>query len=157
MTNDSQLNFNEQEWIKLLFLLSDTQQWLDDMAKETFKQLPICKKRFIRKEYYLSAPALAHILERHYYKINRYPHAGKFHISVIEILHLIRDAHSLPVIPAPGTLIFQRSLQAGKIIGYDKNGNPTNTIVILTDAGGKIITAFPGKCDSFSLSGESLE
>ena len=113
------------------------------MAKEILRRVPVSKKRFIRKEYYLSAQALAHIIERHYYKINRYPNAGKFHIPVTEILNLIRDAHALPVTKAPGSGNFQRSLQADKIIGYDKNGNPTNTITILTDAGGRIITAFP--------------
>jgi hypothetical protein len=87
---------------------------------------------------------LAHIIERHYYKINRYPHAGKFHISVIEILHDIRKAYILPVVPVPGCQNFQRIMQTQQSIGYDKNGQPASIITILTDAGGKIITAYPG-------------
>ena len=149
-TEHSRPNFNEQEWLKLLFLLADTQTWLDDMAKEVLRRIPVSKKRFIRKEYYLSAQVLAHIIERHYYKINRYPNAGKFHIPVMDILNLIRVAHSLPVMKAPGSGSFQRSLQTERIIGYDKYGNPTNSITILTDAGGKIITAFPGLSAGFS-------
>lgn len=145
MTPDSRLNFNEPEWLKLLFLLADTQTWLDDMAKEAFGRLPIPdKKRFLRKTYYLTISALAHIVERHYYKIPRYPNAGKFHIPLIEILHHIREAYSLPVTPVTGCLNFQRVLQTEQTIGFDKNGQPTNIITILTDAGGKIITAFPG-------------
>lgn len=137
--------FNESEWLKLLFLLADTQTWLDDMSKELFHQLPVNdKKKFLRKTYYLTASALSHIMERHYYKINRYPHAGKFHIPVTQILHYIREAHSLPVTRLPGCNNFQRILQTEQTIGYDKNGNATNIITILTDPGGKIITAYPG-------------
>lgn len=139
--------YNESEWLKLLFLLADTQTWLDDMAKEAFGKLPVPgKKRFIRKTYFLSVQVMAHIIERHYYKINRYPNAGKFHVSLIEILHLIREAFSSPVIPAPGCYNFERTYQAEKSIGFDKYGQPTNVITVLTDAGGRIITAFPGTC-----------
>jgi hypothetical protein len=41
--------------------------------------------------------------------------------------------------------IFHKVLQTENCIGYDKAGQPINIITILTDAGGKIITAFPGK------------
>ncbi len=141
------LNLNEPQYLKLLFLLADTQTWLDDLCKEALGHLPITgKKRFLRKTYYLSVPALAHILERHYYKINRYPNAGKFTIPVMEILHYIREAYSLVATPAPGCNNFQRVMQAKHTIGFDKNGQSTNSITILTDAGGKIITAFPGNC-----------
>jgi len=144
-TSGSQLNFNESEWLRLLFLLADTQAWLDDMAKEAFGRLPIPgKKKFLKKTYYLTVSALAHIVERHYYKIPRYPHAGKFHIPVIELLHHIREAYSVPATPVPGCQNFQRVLQTEQVIGYDKNGQPTHAITILTDAGGKIITVFPG-------------
>lgn len=139
------INFNEPQWLKLLFLLADTQDWINDMAKEAFLQLPVPdKKKCFQKTYYLTAPAMAHIIERHYYKINRHPQAGKFHIPVIEIIQLIRDASPLPCSPVPGSLNFQRTMQTGDTIGYDKDGNPATVITILTDAGGKIITAFPG-------------
>ena len=143
--NDS-LMFNEPEWLKLVFLLADTQAWIDELVKEAVRRLPTPdKKKFLQKNYYLGITALAHILERHYYKINRYPHAGKFHIPATEILHHIREAYSLPATPAPGTNNFQRTLETKNSIGYDKAGQPTNIITILTDAGGRIITAFPGK------------
>lgn len=151
------INFDEAGWLRLLFLLNDTQTWLDDMSKEAFQQLPVGeKKKFLRKHYYLSVPALAHILERHYYKIGRYPHAGKFTIPVADILHYIRDACSLPVSPVPGSLNFQRVLDAGKNIGYDKNGQPVQVITILTDGGGKIITAFPGLYNLVAYSADDI-
>lgn len=139
------INFNEAQWLKLVFLLADTQQWINDMAKDAFLQLPVTdKKKCFRKTYYLTAEAMAHIIERHYYKINRHPQTGKFHIPVTDIVQLIRDAAGLPVTPVPGNLNFQRTLHTAAIIGYDKDGNAVNTVTIITDAGGRIITAFPG-------------
>jgi hypothetical protein len=139
------VNFNEAQWLKLVFLLADTQQWINDMAKDAFVQLPVAdKKKCFRKNYYLTAEAMAHIMERHYYKINRHPQTGKFHIPVTEIVQLIRDAAELPATPVSCNLNFQRTLQTEGIIGYDKDGNATDSITVITDAGGKIITAFPG-------------
>ncbi len=136
---------NESEWLKLVFLLADTQTWLDDLAKEALYRLPLPgKKKFLSKTYYLGINAIAHILERHYYKINRYPHAGKFHIPAIEIINYIREAHIIQPVPLSGTLNYYRIKETGQNIGFDKNGISTNIITILTDAGGNIITAFPG-------------
>jgi hypothetical protein len=135
-------SFNESEWLKLLFLLADTQQWLDDMSKQLFNQLPMENKQ--KKTYYLTPQTLAHIIERHYYKIPRHPQTGKFHIPLTEILHLIREAASCTTTPVPGTLHFQRIIQTEQNIGFDKDGEPTGTITIITDAAGKIMTAFPG-------------
>jgi hypothetical protein len=139
-------NFNEEQWLRLLFLLSDTQAWLDDIAKEFFSHVSIPgKRKFFRKTYYLTPSSLAHILERHYYKIARFPHAGKFHIPVTEILHYIRDAYVLPATPVPWSLNFQRTIHAKQPVGVDKNGHSTHVITILTDGGGRIITAYPGQ------------
>lgn len=145
MTPDSQPHFNETQWLKLLFLLADTQNWLDDMSKEAFLHLPLPdKKKLMRKTYYLTAGAMAHIIERHYYKISRHPQAGKFHIPVIEIVQHIRDGSMLTTEPVNGSLNFQRTLHTADIIGYDNDGQPTSALTILTDAGGRVITAFPG-------------
>jgi hypothetical protein len=139
------INFNESQWLKLVFLLADTQQWINEMARDAFLQLPVTdKKKCFRKNYYLTAEAMAHIIERHYYKINRHPQTGKFHIPVTDIVQLIRDAADMPASAVPGNLNFQRSLQTANIFGYDKDGNPANAITVITDAGGRIITAFPG-------------
>jgi hypothetical protein len=150
--------FNEQDWLKLLFLLNDTQNWLDEMGREAIYQLPVNEKRkFRRKAYYLTVPALAHIMEKHYHKIARYPQAAKFTLTVVEILNYIRDAYALPVSPVTGTLNYQRIVDAGKHIGYDRDGLPVDVITIITDAGGKIITAFPGYLRSSEIAGLERE
>ena len=137
------LPFPESEWLKLLFLLAESEQMLNDLHKQLFDQLPVSKKRFIRKRYYLTVAVLAHIMERHYYKIERYPGASKFHIPVADILNHIRQGYALTPVPAGDN--FQRTIEAESPVGYDRSGNETNVVTILTDGGGKIITAFPGR------------
>lgn len=137
--------FGEEEWLRLLFLLSDTEQWLSDLARRLFHQLPVSdKKRLFRRSYYLTAPALAHILERHYYKIARHPGAGKFTIPVADILHQLRQAGDRAAEPIPGSANQKRVWEAEGVVGFDKDGLPTVFITILTDSGGRIVTAFPG-------------
>ncbi len=137
--------FNEAHFIKLIFTLADTQAWLDELCHETYNSIPVlCKRKFRSGTYYLSVSALAHILERHYYKIPRHPDAGKFHIALIEILHFIKEAQHMPVTPVPGKTTFQRTLQTNQQIGFDGNGLPATHITIITNAGGNIITAFHG-------------
>ena len=48
--------------------------------------------------------------------------------------------------PVNGCLNFQGLIKTEQPIGFDKNGQPTDYITILTDGGGKSITAFPGLC-----------
>lgn len=139
------MTFNESQFIKLIFLLSDTQTWLVELEKNSFSQLPLPeKKKLFKQTYYLSASALSHIIERHYYKINRHPEAGKFHIELFEILHYIREAKTSIAVPIPGSNNFQRMLQTQQPIGFDQNGQPVSFITIITDTAGNIITAFPG-------------
>jgi hypothetical protein len=147
--SSSVTSFNEEQWIKLVFLLADTQTWIDEMNKELFTSLPVTnQKKYLRKTYYLTPAALAHIIERHYYKINRHPSTGKFHIPIPCILQLIRDAADSPTTPVSGSLNQQRTLCSSTNIGFNKNGHPENKITIITCPGGKIITAFPGTLDN---------
>jgi hypothetical protein len=139
------MTFNEPQFIKLIFLLSDTKTWLEELEKSTFSQLPLTeKKKLFKQNYYLTASALAHIIELHYYKINRHPEAGKFHIELIEILHYIREAKTITPTPVPGCSNMQRIIQTNQPIGFDQNGQPASAITIITDNAGNIITAFPG-------------
>lgn len=139
------MSFNEEQWIKLVFLLADTQIWVDEMNKELFNEIPVTnQKKYLRKTYYLTPAALAHIIERHYYKISRHPSVGKFHIPLPCILQLIRDAAAIQPIPVSGCLNQQRIMQCNSIIGFNKNGHEENRITIISEPGGKIITAFPG-------------
>lgn len=137
--------FNEDEWLRLLFLLNDTQSWLNELVSVAVMQVPIKdKKKLFRKTYYLTVPALVHIIERHYYKGMRHPEKGKFTIPVVEILSHLRDASTEQTMPVSGSLYFQRVFDAGKVIGFDRGHQPTSLITVLTDSCGRIITAFPG-------------
>lgn len=152
-----QTAFNEAEWLKLLFLLADTHSWLEDMSKNCLMQLPIAgKKQLLCKGYYMGIKAMAHIAERHYYKINRYPHTNKFHIPLTDILHYIKAAAIVPTEPLKNSVNFYRMLQTDEVIGFDMEGHPVQCITIITDASGNIITAFPGKIKTIHVSSKSI-
>jgi hypothetical protein len=137
--------FDENEWLKLIFLLNDTQNWLNELVSGAVIQIPLKdKKRLFRKIYYLTVPALTHIAERHYYKIMRHPEASKFTIPIVEILSHLRDASAEPTTPVSGSLHFQRVFDVGRVVGFDRNRQPTSLITVVTDGCGRIITAFPG-------------
>lgn len=138
-------SFNEPEWIKLIFLLADTQQWVNDLYQSTFDNIPVEKKEKLqRKTYQLGVTALAHIIERHYYKIPRHPGTGKFNIPLPVILQYIREAGSITPLPIPGSLNLQRICNCTEPVGFDKNGEPAYCITLISNAAGQIITAFPG-------------
>ena len=138
--------YNEAEFIRLLFLLSDTQQWISDMEKSLLYQLPVQDKcRLFRKTYYLSASSLAHILQRHYYKICRHPGCGKFTIDVPTIVHWIKEAFTCDPSPVNGSLNFKRTMDTKTQIGFDKDAQPTSFITVITLPGGMVKTAFPGQ------------
>ena len=145
--------FNESEWIKLIFLLADTQQWLDELNQQAFNQLPVDnKKKLFRKTYHLGIKVMAHILERHYYKIPRHPGTGKFNIPITEILQHLRDAGNSPTQPVPGTLNHQRIITTKQPVGFDRSGESSRRLSILTYPGGEIITVFPGVIVAVSVS-----
>ncbi|UPK72861.1 hypothetical protein [Chitinophaga filiformis] len=137
--------FNEDEWLRLVFLLSDTQNWLNELVNAAMFSVPIKdRKKLFRKSYYITVGALTHIMERHYFKIPRHPNVSKFTIPVVEILALLRDANIEPVEQVTGTIYLKRVIDTGKIIGHDFNQLPTSLLTVLTDSGGRILTAFPG-------------
>ena len=141
--------FNEDEWIRLVFLLSDTQNWMNELAQNAILQVPITdRKKMLRRNYCISVTALAHIIERHYYKIQRHPGASKFTLPLLEILPCLRDAGSVEAKPMPGTLNYSSVYDAGKVIGFDLDRVPTHLVTVITDSGGRVVTAFPGlnKC-----------
>lgn len=138
--------FSESEWIRMIFLLSDTQNWLNEMAAKAMMQLPVKQWRKLkRKSYFLGVTALAHIIERHYYKIPRYPGISKFTVPLAEVLSFLRDAAHVTAMEIPGSLNFHRTFDVGMVAGFDSDQQPTSIITVVTDAGGKIVTAFPGK------------
>jgi hypothetical protein len=137
--------FNEAQWLQVLFLLADTDVWLQQLQEGLIWQLPVKQhKKLLRKSWYLSVTVLAHILERHYYKLPRHPLAGKFTISIPEIVNAIKDAGQLPPEPIAGSSNLQRVWEAGYPLGYDPAGNTVTTLTVISSAAGEIITAFPG-------------
>lgn len=104
--------------------------------------------QFFRKTFNIRNTALVHILEWHYYKILRYPASSKFTVAVLELLSYLSDAASEPATPIPGTLNWKCALAAAGIIGIDRHHVPSNLITVFFDAGGRIITAFPGAYQS---------
>jgi hypothetical protein len=147
------IHFNETQWLQALFLLADTQSWLQQLQEGLIWQLPVKhRKKLLRKGSYLSSKALAHILERHYYKVPRHPLTGKFTIPIPQIVDCIRDACQQPPQPlpvperagVPCSPHLQRVLDTGMPLGHNPSGNTVTTITVITSTGGEIITAFPG-------------
>jgi hypothetical protein len=137
--------YQESQWIRILFLLSDTSAWLAAQQKDLFKQLQLPgAKQLFRNNYYLSAPAFAHIVERHYHQMVRHPLAAKFTIPIPDILHWIKEAATQNVQLLPTTGNYYRSLNTQTNIGYDCNGAPATVITVITTPAGLIQTAFPG-------------
>ncbi|MBO9592369.1 MAG: hypothetical protein J7599_05615 [Niabella sp.] len=140
--------FNEAQWLQVLFLLVDTQAWLQQLQEELIWQLPVKnRKKLLRKSWYLSVKALAHILERHYYKVPRHPLASKFTLPIPAIATAIRDAHLQPPAPVPDSELLQRVWDTGAPVGYDTTGRTVTVLTVIADATGEIITAFPGIID----------
>jgi hypothetical protein len=72
------------------------------MVSGAIMQLPMSnKKRLFRKTHYITISSLAHILERHYYKIPRHPDCGKFTIPIPDILSHLRDISIEAGMPIP--------------------------------------------------------
>ena len=137
--------FNEAEWLRLLFLISDTVAWIQEMEKSLMYQLPGAdKNKLFRKTYYLPATSLAHLLEKHYYKLARHPGCGKFTIDIANIVYWIKEAFHTEPQSISGSLNFKRCMDTGTVIGYNREGGSTTFITVITDAGGTIKTAFPG-------------
>ncbi|WP_157098023.1 hypothetical protein [Niabella ginsenosidivorans] len=146
--------FNEEEWLLLLFLLADIQSWLQQLQEGLIYQLPVKhRKKLLRKSGYLSVKALAHILERHYYKPPCHPPVGaqaslasKFTLPIPQIVACIRDACRQPAAPGGQAHAGNRChvYDAGITIGYNSRGLPVSSITVITDAAGTIVTAFPG-------------
>jgi hypothetical protein len=106
--------FDEAEWLRLLFLLSDTHAWLQDMERSLLYQLPLAdKSKLCRKTRYLSVTSLSHLPEKYYYKISYHPGSGKFTITVQDIVHWVREAFHEEAVPMVCPLNYKRCLDTG--------------------------------------------
>jgi hypothetical protein len=58
---------------------------------------------------------------------------------------MIKKSAQVPKSLIPGSVNYQRIVDAGRIIGIDAiTGKPTSVFTIITDAAGDMKTAFPG-------------
>ncbi len=64
-----------------------------------------------------------------------------------EVAGLIKAAESSPAVAQSGRFAgkFERIIDAGRIVGKDRAGNPTSVYTVITDSGGNLVTAFPGR------------
>jgi hypothetical protein len=65
-------------------------------------------------------------------------------IDIANIVYWIKEAFHTEPQSISGSLNFKRCMDAGTVIGYNREGEPTTFITVITDAGGTIKTAFPG-------------
>ncbi|ANH83328.1 hypothetical protein A8C56_22175 [Niabella ginsenosidivorans] len=154
-------HFNETQWLQALFLLAEAQGWLQHLQEALIWQLPVKRrKKLLRQGWYLSAKALAHILERHYCTVpphplaggqvppedgdTQVPLAGRFTIPIPQIVACIKEAGTQQPIAVPRSRHLQRVWDAGMPVGYDPAGNTVTTITVISSTSGEIITAFPG-------------
>jgi hypothetical protein len=97
-----------------------------------------------QKNYFLSSPALAHILQKHGNGPLMPKGVSQFSISIPEIIGLLREAANHRLLAIPGSNHFRRVIIAGTMVGYDHCGFRTCIYTIVTNRKGRILTAFPG-------------
>ena len=88
--------------------------------------------------------AMAHIIERHYCELPTYPGSGRFLLSIPELLTCIRDAYDIRPEPLHDTGNARRVVQLEKAVGFNRQFEATDKLTVITDSGGRILTAFPG-------------
>lgn len=135
--------FNEDDFISVLNNTHRIRQQVDQLSKRLMWLIAEdLKTRYFPASYYLSAYSLSHILDRHYYKFDRYHDKAKFTISVSEIVKYIRMGATVHAERIPGKSEC-RIINAGRVIGMSASGTPCRYISIITDAYGYIRTAYP--------------
>lgn len=134
----------EEDLTRMILLVADIQNWLQDISTEIVNQLhPPAKRLLHTKQYRISISSLAHILERHYHKSLRHPDTGKFLIPVWEILDRLKEAAAVEPEPMPGSINFKRALECDSPIGIDRHGHTSWTIQVITDHSGLVLSAYP--------------
>lgn len=126
-------------------MLGDMQAMLSEIERDLFSRVPAEKKRkLFQPGYHITATSFAHIIERHYHKIPRHMGVVKFTVPVADILDNLRKASGQTPVQISGSLNFYREFDTGNEIGFDRSGNSTKMMTVITTPGGCIKTAFPG-------------
>jgi len=144
---------DELALVKQLYLLGEIQRWINEVSGDLINYVPSPQsKGSIKDGIYLTAAALYNILTEHHHKIQKLSGNARFTIPVVDILMFLREAAQEPVSEVAGTMLFQTIINTGKMIGYDRNNFPTCFFTIISEPGGKVVTAYPG----FSVNDEEL-
>ena len=128
----------------MIFLLYDMEVWLKEQSAALLISIsPRAGKLIKGSSYRLGLKGIAHILERHYHKTLRHPGTGKFTIPLTELLDLLKETSQSTPHSVNGTLQHRWVLVCDKVVGITNLGENSNTIVVITDRDGFIVTAFP--------------
>jgi hypothetical protein len=95
------------------------------------------------EEIIIGADRLRHVINLH--SILKLGANGKSAFVIGEdIVGLVKAAQSAqPLAQAGGNL--KRIVDAGRVIGVTREGNPTTVYTVITNARNELVTAFPGK------------
>lgn len=136
--------FNEDEFLAILFSVQRLRYDADRCANKLVRVIPgNLRTKYFPSSYCLTGYGLAHILDKHFYKVNRFPDASKFTIPITEIVRLIRLGFLRGEKESTKTGGTMRVLEVGKVIGVCKDGCLTRKMAIVTDGNGQIRSAYP--------------
>ena len=136
---------NEAECVRYILLLADMEQWLRLLQKNFLLSVsPTCGKLLRGADFRITLSGLAHILERHFHSTLRHPATGKFLIPLPELIDLLKEAGSKDAQPMPGSQHLKRELECEGPIGINRLGESSWLLVVIADARGELVTAYPG-------------
>jgi RHS repeat-associated protein len=92
----------------------------------------------------ITPQGLQHVVERHTLPgLPQFANKSKFNAGE-DVAALIRSGTQQPMTRQPNGR-YARTFDVGRIIGYDRNaGRQTSIMTIITEADGRLVTAFPG-------------
>jgi len=116
----------------------------EEGAEEIIKHVDDAPK-LINPAIEITESGLKHTLDRHTVNgISKFANKSKFN-SADEVLDLLQKATQMPMVKQPNGN-FARVVDAGRNIGFDKvTQQQTSIYTVITNAEGKLVTAFPGK------------
>ncbi|WP_276484773.1 hypothetical protein [Paraflavitalea pollutisoli] len=137
-------HFNERMYIDAVMSFAKIRNGLNDISRNLIYQLPSAAGPWtFPSGYHLTAYALEHILKRHYAPFDRSVATSKFTIPLLEITALLRQAYQEPAQPIVKVASYERTLDTGRIIGRDQQGQESSIIRVVIDRTGWIKTAYP--------------
>ncbi len=156
------MDFDDASWLRMIYLISETQAWLNQLETYSFHRLPFTgRHRLTQQGFRLSATVLARVADRCTHA-KQPPKPGWFSVPVMELLPLlIRLNSARPERLDPrgkgnersradddprtdGNALFTRTLDTAGIIGMDRRGLATSMLTVIQDSSGRILAVLPG-------------